>query len=146
MLVLALVAGGLALSLRGRAERQALVADSRRLGAQALLEEELDRSLLLARQGIALDDSLETRSNLLAALLRSPAADAILRGDLDGISAIGLSRDGRLLAMGDGGGRVAIYDIRTRRPLQETFQGQHGRSATWTSARTGRCWPCPQWN
>ena len=126
VLVLALVAGGLALTLRGRAERQALVADSRHLGAQALLEEELDRSLLLARQGIALDDSVETRSNLLAALLRSPAAKAILRGDLDGIGAMGLSRDGRLLAVGDGGGRVAIYDIATRRLLQETSQGHHG--------------------
>jgi WD40 repeat protein len=127
VLVLALVAGGLALSLRGRAERQALVADSRRLGAQALLEDDLDRSLLLARQGIALDDSLETRSDLLAALLRSPAATAILRGDLDGIGALGLSRDGRLLAAGDGAGRVAIYDVRTRKLLQQTFQGQHGQ-------------------
>ena len=127
VLVLALVAGGLALILRGRAERQALVADSRRLGAQALLEDELDRSLLLARQGIALDDSVETRSNLLAALLRSPAATAILRGDLDGIGALGLSRDGRLLAAGDGAGRVAIYDVRTRKLLTETFQGQHGQ-------------------
>ena len=125
VLVLALVAGGLALTLRGRAERVALVADSRRLGAQALLEDELDRSLLLARQGIALDDSVETRSDLLAALLRSPAAKAVLRGDLDGIGALGLSRDGRLLAVGDGGGRVAIYDLRTRKLLEETFQGHH---------------------
>jgi WD40 repeat protein/DNA-binding SARP family transcriptional activator len=124
VLVLALVAGGLALTLRGRAERQALVADSRRLGAQALLEDQLDRSLLLARQGIALDDSLETRSDLLAALLRSPAATAILRGDLDGIGALGLSRDGRLLAVGDGDGTMAIYDLRTRRLLQEAFQGR----------------------
>jgi WD40 repeat protein len=123
LLVLALVAGGLALTLRGRAERAALVADSRRLGAQALLEEQLDRSLLLARQGIALDDSLETRSDLLAALLRSPAAKAILRGDLDGIGALGLSRDGRLLAVGDGDGTMAIYDLHTRRLLQEAFQG-----------------------
>jgi WD40 repeat protein/DNA-binding SARP family transcriptional activator len=123
LLILALVAGGLALTLRGRAERAALVADSRRLGAQALLEEQLDRSLLLARQGIALDDSLETRSDLLAALLRSPAAKAILRGDLDGIGALGLSRDGRLLAVGDGDGTMAIYDVHTRRLLQEAFQG-----------------------
>ena len=68
---------------------------------------------------------METRSDLLAALLRSPAAKAILRGDLDGIGAMGLSRDGRLLAVGDGGGRVAIDDIPTRRLLQETFQGHH---------------------
>jgi WD40 repeat protein len=124
VLVLALVAGGLALTLRGRAEHEALVADSRRLGAQALLEEQLDRSLLLARQGIALDDSLETRSDLLAALLRSPAAKAVLRGDLDGIGALGLSRDGRRLAVGDGDGTMAIYDLNTRRLLQEAFQGR----------------------
>jgi hypothetical protein len=49
VLVLALVAGGLTLTLRAEAERQALMADSGRLGAQALLAGELDRSLLLAR-------------------------------------------------------------------------------------------------
>ena len=81
-------------------------------------------SLLLARQAVALDDSLETRSDLLAALLRSPAAAAILRGDLDGIGAIGLSTDGRLLAVGDGDGTVAIYDVRSRQLLQEKFQGE----------------------
>jgi hypothetical protein len=123
VLVLALVASGLALGLRGRADRAALVADSRRLGAQALLEPELDRSLLLARQGIALDDSLETRSDLLAALLRSPAAVAILRADLDGIAALGLSPDGSLLAVGDADGTVAIYDLHTRRLVQERDQG-----------------------
>jgi WD40 repeat protein len=90
VLVLALVAGGLALTLRGRAERQAL----------------------------------ETRGDLLAALLRSPAATAILRGDLDGIGALGLSRDGALLAVGDKDGTVAIYYLRTRRLLQEQDQAQ----------------------
>ena len=85
VLVLALVAGGLALTLRGRAERQALVADAGRLGALALTEDEIDRSLLLARQAVALDDSLERRGDLLAALLRNPAATAVLRAHLDGI-------------------------------------------------------------
>jgi WD40 repeat protein/DNA-binding SARP family transcriptional activator len=117
VLALALVAGGLALSLRGRAQRQALVADAGRLGALALTEDQLDRSLLLASQAVALDDSLETRGDLLAALLRSPAATAILRGHLDGINPIDLSPDGHLLAMGDGGGRVEVFDLRTRRPL-----------------------------
>jgi WD40 repeat protein len=123
VLVLALIAGGLALTLRGRADHQALVADSRRLGAQALLEDQLDRSLLLARQAVALDDSLETRSDLLAALLRSPAAAAVERGDLSGIGALGLSRDGRLLAVGDSDGTVSIFDIRTRQLFQNNFHG-----------------------
>ena len=117
VLAMALVAGGLALSLRGRAEHQALVADSGRLGALALTEDQLDRSLLLARQAVALNDSLETRGDLLAALLHSPAATAILRPHLDGINPIDLSPDGRLLAMGDGAGRVEVFDIRTRRPV-----------------------------
>jgi WD40 repeat protein/DNA-binding SARP family transcriptional activator len=122
VLVLALVAGGLALALRGRAEHQALVADSRHLGAQALLEEELDRSLLLARQAVALDDSVETRSDLLAALLRSPAAAAILSAHLNGIGALGLSADGQLLAVGESDGTVSIFDARTRR-LKGKFHG-----------------------
>ena len=117
VLAMALVAGGLALSLRGRAERQALVADAGRLGALALTEDQLDRSLLLARQAVALNDSLETRGDLLAALLRSPAATEIMRPGLDGINPIDLSPDGRLLAMGDGAGRVEVFDIRTRRSL-----------------------------
>jgi WD40 repeat protein/class 3 adenylate cyclase len=117
VLAMALVAGGLALSLRGRAEHQALVADSGRLGALALTEDHLDRSLLLARQAVALDDSLESRGDLLAALLHSPAATAILGGHLDGINPLDLSPDGQLLAMGDGAGRVEVVDLRTRRPL-----------------------------
>jgi len=122
VLVLALVAGGLALSLRGRAERQTLIAESGRLGALALTEDQLDRSLLLARQAVALDDSLESRSDLLAALLRSPAATAIMRPQLDGITPLGLSPDGRLLAMGDFNGRMAVFDVRSRRPIPGDFR------------------------
>jgi len=127
VLVLALVAGGLALSLRGRAEHQALVADSRHLGAQALLEDELDRSLLLARQAVALDDSLETRSDLLAALLRSPAATAILRGNLEGIGPLELSPNEQLLAIGETG-TLVLFDVRTRRvfPTKVHITGQVG--------------------
>ena len=73
VLVLALVAGGLALTLRGRAERQALVADAGRLGALALTEDELDRSLLLARQAVAMDDSLETPRRPAGRLAAQPS-------------------------------------------------------------------------
>ena len=58
---------------RAEAERSALKADAQRLGAQALTEDDLDLSLLLARQAVALEDSVETRGTLLAALLRAPA-------------------------------------------------------------------------
>ncbi len=92
-LVLALVAGALALVQRGRAEdaavaaqtaataaeRSATEATAQRLGAQALVQKDLDLTLLLARQGTELDDSVLTRGNLLAALVRSPAAIGIAR-------------------------------------------------------------------
>ncbi|MFW5473912.1 BTAD domain-containing putative transcriptional regulator [Knoellia sp. CPCC 206450] len=73
MLAVAVVAGTLALTAARRADRQALVADARRLGAEALRSDELDRSLLLAAAGVRLDDSTETRNSLLATLDRAPA-------------------------------------------------------------------------
>jgi WD40 repeat protein/DNA-binding SARP family transcriptional activator len=126
VLVLALVAGGLALTLRGRAERQALVANAGRLGALAQTEDEIDRSVLLASQAVAMDDTLERRGDLLAALVRTPAATAVMRAHLDGIGRLSLSADGRLLAMGDFNGRMAIFDVRSRRPLPGRFQAQAG--------------------
>ena len=61
--------------------------------------DDLDRALLLARQGVALDDSPQTRGNLLAALLKSPAAIGVLRGDGDRLTGLDLSPDDRTLAV-----------------------------------------------
>ena len=83
LLVLAVIAGLVALDQRGNARAEATAAAAQRLGAQALAEDDLDRALLLARQGVALHDSPQTRSSLLAALLKSPAAVGVLRGDGD---------------------------------------------------------------
>ena len=91
LLVVAVIAGAIALNERGNARREAVAADAQRLGAQALTEDDLDRSLLLARQGVALDDSLQTRGNLLAALLKSPAAIGVVRGDGDALIDLDLS-------------------------------------------------------
>ena len=69
-LVAACGAGIVALDRGSVARRAATVADAQRLGAQALTDERLDRALLLARAGVDLDDSVATRGNLLATLLR----------------------------------------------------------------------------
>jgi WD40 repeat protein/DNA-binding SARP family transcriptional activator/energy-coupling factor transporter ATP-binding protein EcfA2 len=113
LLVFALVAGGFAFDLRGRAERQALVADSRRLSAQALLESDLGRSLLLAEQAVRLDDSVDTRSVLLTSLLRSPKAVRRFRAGDNQLSSLALSPDGRTLAAVDGLGLVYLWDALT---------------------------------
>ena len=73
LLVAALAGGIFALIQRGEARDAETAQLAQRLGAQALVEEDLDRSLLLARQAVAIDDSPQTRSYLLADLLRAPA-------------------------------------------------------------------------
>jgi WD40 repeat protein len=115
LLVLAVVAGLVALEQRGTARDQATAAEAQRLGSRALAENDLDRSLLLARQGIALDDSAQTRGNLLASLIKSPAAIGVMRGIGERFSALALSPDGRTLAAGDPAGNLLLFDTRTGR-------------------------------
>jgi WD40 repeat protein/class 3 adenylate cyclase len=124
LLVAALVGAGLTLVQQGRVNREAGRAQAGRLGALAQTEEEIDRSVLLARQAVAIDNTLERRGDLLAALLRNPAVTAVMRAHLDGIGPLSLSADGRLLAMGDYNGRLAVFDVRARRPLPGTFQAR----------------------
>ena len=121
-LLLAAIAGGaVALTERGTAQDRETAAIAQRLGAQALAEPRLDRSLLLAREGVNLDGSLATRSNLLAALLRGPAALAVLRGAGERILDDALSPTGRLLAARSDDGSVTLFDTRTLAPVGLRF-------------------------
>ena len=121
--LVALVAAGalglVALDQRGDARRTATVAEAQRLGAQALTVDELDRALLLARTGVALDDSVATRGNLLAALLRVPHGSLGVLPDVrdNAIYGIALSPRGDRIAVGDHVGEVRLFDARTRREL-----------------------------
>ena len=115
LLALAIVAGVVALGQRGQARDAAVGANAERLGATALSEKRLDRSLLLARQGVALDDTVRTRGNLLGAVLRSPAAIGMFRWDHTPVLTEAVSPDGRTLAVGDVSGHVAFFDTATRR-------------------------------
>ena len=73
LLAVALAGGIFALIQRGEARDAETAQLAQRLGAQALVEEDLDRSLLLARQAVAIDDSAQTRSYLL---LRPPEGES----------------------------------------------------------------------
>jgi WD40 repeat protein/DNA-binding SARP family transcriptional activator len=124
LLVLAVIAGIVALDQRSNARAEATTAAAQRLGAQALVDDDLGRSLLLARQGMALENTRQTRSNLLAALLRTPAAIGVLRGDGDQLEALALSPDDRTLAMIDIDGTLSLFDTQTSRlEARETMQG-----------------------
>ena len=118
---------------RGSARDQATAADAQRLGARALLDDELDRSLLLARQGVALDDTQRTRGNLLGALLRSPAAIGIVRGGAATTVSAAVSPDGRMLAVGNNVGEVRLYDTRTRAHVATVEPSSNG-SMMWALA------------
>jgi WD40 repeat protein len=117
LLALAVVAGAIALDQRGKARDETTAAEAQRLGARALVETNLERALLLARQGVALDDSLQTRGNLLAALLKSPAAIGVLRGDGDSVLSLDVSPDQRTVAFIDRDGTLTFADAHTRRRL-----------------------------
>ncbi len=117
LLVAALAGGLVAVHQRGTARREARVADAQRIGLQALSEPQLDRALLLARQAVALDDSPTTRGDLLAALLRAPAATAVVPGTGNPVTAVDVAPDGRTLALGDEGGDVLLVDAITRQRL-----------------------------
>jgi WD40 repeat protein/class 3 adenylate cyclase len=127
-LVVALVAGGLALVQRSRARRSAAVADAQRLGSQAVVEDELDTSLLLAREAIAIDDSVHTRSTLLASLLKAPGAIQVLPGTGDRVLEIDASAEGRVFATTDNVGGVAIYDADALRLLRIVHPDQDAGS------------------
>ncbi len=114
VLLAAAVAGGmLAVNQRGEARDAETAQLAQRLGAQALVEDDLDRSLLLARQAVAIDRSPQTRSYLLQALLRSPKADGIMHGRTEFLRAIEVSRDGRTLAVGSFRDGLLFFDTRT---------------------------------
>ena len=111
MLGISLLAGALFLEQRGTARDEARGAQAQRLGAQALVAEELDRSLLLARQGEAIESSAQTRGYLLAALLRSPAAVGVTWSEGDRLLRMAPHPDGRTVAVGDNRGRVLLLDV-----------------------------------
>ncbi len=116
VLLVAAVAGGIFAAIQRSEARNAETAQFvQRLGAQALVEDDLDLSLLLARQAIAIDDSPQTRGYLLATLRSRPAAIGIMHGPGpdDVLRGIAISPDGKRLAVLSGGAGVLFFDART---------------------------------
>ena len=140
LLVVALGAGGYAAIQGQRAEDEARTAteqrqladqattsaDAQRLGAQALVTgADLDLSMLLARQGVALDDSAATRTNLASALDQSPAAISVWRPlNGDRLDELGVSDDGSSLLTGNGA-TGAVVDTATGK-VRFSYDGEDG--------------------
>jgi WD40 repeat protein len=110
-----------ALHQRGTACAEARAAEAQRLGTEAMADGDLARSLLLARQGVALDDTPATRSNLFATLLRTPAAVGVFHGAGDQLNAVDVDPTSGVVAAGDGHGRVFFFDPGTRRRVGRPY-------------------------
>ncbi|HET7072273.1 MAG TPA: BTAD domain-containing putative transcriptional regulator [Nocardioides sp.] len=127
LLVLALVAGVLAIRAANEAERDrerheaaALLAEARRAGAQAAAQENIATGLLLAVEALNVDSSPQAWDNLAAALTR---AGPLLRvGNVGGTTvSMSLSPDGELVAVGMPTHQTRLFDTRTfeRLPFED---------------------------
>ena len=122
LLAVAVLAGIVSFIERRHAQAQSLTSDAELLGAQAQTEPNLDRALLLAVAGVKLQNRVQTRSDLLAALQRSPALIRVARPSRSKIVALQVSPDGKLLAVADSAGVVRFIDLASWRPLGAAVQ------------------------
>ena len=114
LLVVALVAGVLALRQADRADDQATIAEGRRVGAQALVERQYDRALLLAVEAVHLWDGPETRGNLVNTIQRNPRASRVIRGEGARLTGVEASPDGQRAMVFDNNLDISMYDLSTR--------------------------------
>ena len=120
-LVVALLGGVLAVLSRNTAqdaeraaEAQALTADAQRIGALSRAAPTLTQSMLYAAAAVEVEDTVETRGDLLAALQRNWAAVRSLPLSSTSLTGAAVSRE--LLASTDVAGVVRFFDLRTWAP------------------------------
>jgi WD40 repeat protein/DNA-binding SARP family transcriptional activator len=138
LLVGALIAGFLAVGQADRADRQAVVAghaavvaDAGRAGAKAVVQTDIDTSLLLAVAGLRMEVSPESRANLLAALAKHPQLIRSIQTERLDVYGMEVSADGRRVILYDATGAALLYELSTgrllaaHRPSSQTFGAFH---------------------
>ena len=126
-LVVAVIAGALALVQRGHARHSAVVAQAGRLAAQSreAAPSHPDLALLLALEAGRLNDSIETRSALLGALEHASRIRTWLQGFKAPVNTAVFSPDGKLLATVTYDG-TTLWDTRTWRPVAPPLRSRQG--------------------
>ena len=120
LLVLAVVAGVVALVSRSNAQQEAKAALGRQLGAEAVSQPRIDLAMLLARESLNLDRSPQTEGTLLATLLRTPAVIGTFTVPIkDRPQDVRVSPDGRSIAVETNNDVMRIYNSRTYRQTGE---------------------------
>jgi WD40 repeat protein/tRNA A-37 threonylcarbamoyl transferase component Bud32 len=119
-------AEGAARAAEGQARDAETTQLAQRLGAQALVEEDLALSLLLARQAVAIDDRPQTRGYLLADLQRvSPVVGIMHPLGADPywpLQFLAVSPDGGTLAMIAASGELLRFDTETYELVGQPIQ------------------------
>ena len=92
------------------ARAQLRIADSRRIAATSQLQRgsHLDRALILAVEAIDRENTLESRSSLLDALLTDPRVTAFLDRPGRSVRSVAFSPDGKTLVAGCVGGPKGV--------------------------------------
>jgi WD40 repeat protein/class 3 adenylate cyclase/energy-coupling factor transporter ATP-binding protein EcfA2 len=140
LLVLALVAGGLALVQRSTARRQAVLADSGRLAALATerLDGQLDVAMLLAVEGRRLHDATITRGALLSAVGHSPRLTGLHHEFGSRMFMTALSPDGAVLAVCHLDNTLRFWDMPARTPRTPPIHAHDGQYFVGAFSRDGR--------
>jgi WD40 repeat protein/DNA-binding SARP family transcriptional activator len=126
--VVAAALGTVARTSARRAEAQALSADARRVGAEALTAPQPDTSLLLAAAGMRLEHNSDAgKSNLAAALNRSPMLAHVVR--TPPAESVAVDPTTGRVAVSLTGGAIDLYDGRTLRLLGHSTGGGGGFAA-----------------
>ncbi|MFL6239258.1 MAG: AAA family ATPase [Actinomycetes bacterium] len=140
LLVLALIAGSIALVQTSRARHQADVADGRGLAGQAaaLSQQKLDASLLLAVEGFRHNHSIDTEAGLLTALNAGRHLERFVpqlgTDTYDVAVAAAQHRAARLT----NSGRLDLFDTTTWRPIGPPLQKPAGSPAAVNFGDGGR--------
>ena len=139
LLLVALVSRRDAVEERRTAQGVALTATAARLGIQSQTDNQLDHATLLARQAVALEDSVTTRGYLFGVLTRAPAAIGTLPGAGNKHQTMVMRPDGRLLVLG-GAGEVTGLDPTDRDapPIVGDAKGQGAPVGVMRFTRDGR--------
>ena len=124
LLVLAVIAGVVALVQRDHARAQALTSDAERVGLEAISDPSPVRSLLLGVAGVQLQDRVQTRSDLLAALQRYPALIRVLHPSSTEIDALAVDPSAPIIAYGSDGGTVGLIDTKSWASVGAVALGQ----------------------
>jgi WD40 repeat protein/tetratricopeptide (TPR) repeat protein len=133
----AATAEAIALAEQGKAENEAMVADSLRLAAQSVanLDSDPQLSLLLAVEATYITHTIQAESALRQAL-EEARVRAILRKHTAGINALAFDRSGNLLATAGADGTARVWQVATgsqlaviahEAPVQVVAFGPDGR-------------------